>query len=51
MAALDQRPPAVALEIGLAQGPAVDQLVRDAGYAEVEVRPDLAGLDRVVVGR
>ena len=51
VAALDQRPPAVALEIGAAQGPAVDQLVRHAGYAEVEVRTDLAGLDRVVVGR
>jgi release factor glutamine methyltransferase len=51
MAALDQRPPAVALEIGAAQGPAVDRLVRHAGYAEVEVRTDLAGLDRVVVGR
>jgi hypothetical protein len=25
--------------------------VRDAGYAEVEVRRDLAGLDRAVVGR
>jgi hypothetical protein len=25
--------------------------VRHAGYAEVEVRTDLAGLDRVVVGR
>jgi release factor glutamine methyltransferase len=51
VAALDQRPPAVALEIGAPQGPAVDRLVRHAGYAEVEVRTDLAGLDRVVVGR
>jgi release factor glutamine methyltransferase len=51
VAALDQRPRTVALEIGAAQGTAVERLVRDAGYAEVEVRPDLAGLDRVVVGR
>ena len=33
------------------QGEAVAELVRGAGYADVEVRKDLAGLDRVVVGR
>jgi hypothetical protein len=26
-------------------------MVRGAGYAEVETRRDLAGLDRVVIGR
>lgn len=42
---------AVALEIGFEQGRAVAELLRGAGYADVEVRKDLAGLDRVVVGR
>jgi hypothetical protein len=26
-------------------------LAREAGFADVEVRPDLAGTERVVVGR
>jgi release factor glutamine methyltransferase len=42
---------AVALEIGADQGESVSALVCGAGFAEVEVRRDLAGLDRVVVGR
>jgi release factor glutamine methyltransferase len=41
----------VALEIGAGQGPEVTALVRDAGFEAVEVVPDLAGIDRVVVGR
>lgn len=41
---------AVALEIGAEQGRAVSALVSAAGFAEVEVRRDLAGLDRAVVG-
>jgi release factor glutamine methyltransferase len=45
------RPATVALEIGAEQGEAVSVLVRGAGYENVEVRQDLAGLDRVVVGR
>lgn len=44
-------PALLALEIGAAQGPAVAQLVRGAGFGAVTVRPDLAGRDRVVVGR
>jgi release factor glutamine methyltransferase len=44
------RPSLLALEIGAEQGAAVAGLVRSAGYAPVEVRRDLAGLDRVVVG-
>jgi release factor glutamine methyltransferase len=51
VAQLDPRPPAMALEIGAAQGAEVERLVRGAGYDQVEVRRDLAGLDRVVVGR
>jgi methylase of polypeptide subunit release factors len=33
------------------QAAAVSELVRGAGYTEVETRQDLAGLDRVIVGR
>jgi release factor glutamine methyltransferase len=51
LAALDPRPRAVALEIGAGQGAAVERMIREAGYGEVELRPDLAGLDRAVVGR
>jgi release factor glutamine methyltransferase len=39
------------LEIGADQGPAVARLLTDAGYADVDVRPDLAGHDRIAVGR
>lgn len=40
----------IALEIGHDQGAAVSQLLRDAGFSNVEVHKDLAGLDRVVTG-
>lgn len=43
--------PAVAVEIGEGQAPAVAELVRGAGFEEVEARRDLAGMERVVVGR
>jgi release factor glutamine methyltransferase len=39
------------LEIGADQGTAVERLLRDAGYDDVVIRPDLAGRDRVAVGR
>jgi len=42
---------ALAVEVGEGQAPAVAELMRAAGLAEVEVRPDLAGIERVVVGR
>ncbi len=42
---------AVALEIGEGQGDDVRRLVAAAGFDRVELRPDLAGIDRVVVGR
>ena len=42
---------AVALEIGERQHDAVAELVEAAGFTTVEVRPDLAGIGRVVVGR
>jgi release factor glutamine methyltransferase len=41
----------VALEVGAGQGPDVTALVREAGFQAVEVVPDLAGIERVVVGR
>ena len=37
-------------EIGHDQGEAVSKLMRDAGFADVTVKKDLAGLDRVVFG-
>lgn len=42
---------AVALEVGIGQAEAVAALVRAAGYPDVSTRADLAGIDRVVVGR
>ena len=41
---------AVALEIGAGQAPAVGELVRRAGFGDVETRRDLAGIERVVLG-
>jgi release factor glutamine methyltransferase len=37
------------LEIGHRQGPAVAELLAAAGFTDVEIRPDLAGLDRIAV--
>ena len=51
VAALGERPGAVALEIGAGQSDAVAGLVADAGFGEVETRRDLGGIERVVVGR
>jgi release factor glutamine methyltransferase len=42
--------PVLALEIGAGQAPAVAELMLEAGFGEVETRPDLAGIPRVVVG-
>jgi release factor glutamine methyltransferase len=41
---------AVAVEIGVGQSVEVAELLRDAGFEKVEVREDLAGLERVVIG-
>lgn len=38
-------------EIGYDQGEAVSAVMRENGFYEIEVIPDLAGLDRVVKGR
>ena len=41
----------LAIEVGAGQAGRVAELVRAAGYEEVEIRRDLAGIERVVVGR
>jgi release factor glutamine methyltransferase len=41
---------AIAVEIGEGQALEVAELMRDAGFAEIAVRDDLAGIERVVVG-
>lgn len=38
-------------EIGYDQGEAISAMMKSAGYCEVEVIKDLAGLDRVVIGK
>ncbi|MGA9857015.1 MAG: methyltransferase domain-containing protein, partial [Solirubrobacteraceae bacterium] len=43
--------PLLALEIGSEQAVEVARLMGEGGFGEVEVHHDLAGLDRVVVGR
>jgi release factor glutamine methyltransferase len=45
------RPGAIALELGAGQAATVAELVRRAGYQRVGSRLDLAGIERVVVGR
>ena len=41
----------LALEVGEGQAAAVGELMREAGFGEIEVRKDLAEIERVVVGR
>ena len=41
----------VFFEIGAEQGEAVSQLMHEAGFRNVEVKQDLAGLDRIVCGQ
>jgi release factor glutamine methyltransferase len=43
--------PLAALEVGFDQADAVQELLRGAGFASVDALPDLAGHQRVVVGR
>jgi release factor glutamine methyltransferase len=45
------RVPTVALEVGEGQAGPVGEMLREAGFSEIEVRADLAGIERVVVGR
>jgi release factor glutamine methyltransferase len=41
----------VALEVGMGQSGEVGEVLRAAGFGETDVRRDLAGIERVVVGR
>jgi release factor glutamine methyltransferase len=43
--------PALALEVGAGQAPAVSELLFEAGFGQVESRSDLAGISRMVWGR
>jgi release factor glutamine methyltransferase len=43
--------PFAALEVGAGQAEAVGALLRDAGFTLIETQQDLAGIERVVVGR
>jgi release factor glutamine methyltransferase len=45
------RAPVIGLEIGFDQGESVSHLVAGAGFDRIAVRQDLAGIDRVVIGR
>jgi len=45
------RAAALAVEIGIGQALEVAELLRDAGFEEIEVRSDLAGVERVVMGQ
>ncbi len=51
LAVAEPRPRAVALEVGEGQASEVVELVMAAGYEQVSSRPDLAGIERIVVGR
>ncbi len=43
--------PTVAFEVGAGQAVAVNALLSDAGFSAIETRVDLAGIERVVIGR
>jgi len=46
-----QRAPLVAIEVGMGMAETVGGMLREAGASSVEVQHDLAGIERVVVGR
>jgi len=47
----EQMAGALAVEVGDGQAPAVAELFREAGFGGIETRRDLAGIERVVLGR
>ena len=51
MGGRDPKVGAIALEVGAAQADSTAGLMRAAGYEEVEIHDDLAGIARVVIGR
>ena len=50
-AAADAGAALLAIEVGAGQAPAVAELMRAVGYVDAGARRDLAGIERVVVGR
>jgi release factor glutamine methyltransferase len=48
---ISEPPAAIGLEVGAGQAGRVSELVAEAGYREVDARADLAGIERVVIGR
>jgi len=46
-----QRKGALAVEVGEGQAEAVAMLMRESGFERIEARHDLAGIERIVVGR
>jgi release factor glutamine methyltransferase len=46
-----QRKGALAVEVGEGQAEAVATLMRESGFERIEARRDLAGIERIVVGR
>jgi release factor glutamine methyltransferase len=42
---------AIALEVGVGQAEPVGEMLREAGFGWIETRADLAGIERVVIGR
>ena len=47
----EQMTGALAVEVGEGQAGAVGELMREAGFGAIETRRDLAGIERVVIGR
>ncbi len=47
----EQMPGALAVEVGERQAEAVAALMREAGFGAIEARRDLAGIERIVLGR
>lgn len=50
LATVPAHPASIGLEVGMGQAATVAELVRRAGWERVEVRPDLAGIERAVLG-
>jgi len=48
--ALARLPRGIALEVGAGQAEEVGRMVGALGYGRVQIEPDLAGIDRVVIG-
>jgi release factor glutamine methyltransferase len=48
---VSNREATIALEVGEGQAATVAELLRGAGFPEVEIRDDLAGIERIVIGK